>query len=147
MNHKISKSVSSSKESVRFKKPSKTTMKVPIPTTYINKVQHSPTIQCYYECTLHRTDGPAVIDLQKNIEKWYKHGVLHRDGGPAVTNPVGDFWLQNDVYHRTDGPAVVLKSGRQEWYQHGKLHREGGPAVIDPEKGNEFWIDGVKQEQ
>lgn len=145
MNHKIS-STSSSKETVRFRKPtSSKNMKIPIPTTYINKVQHSPTIQCYYQSTLHRTDGPAVIDLDKGIEKWYYRGKLHREDGPAVTNSsVGEFWLIEDAYHRTDGPAVVLKSGRQEWHQHGKLHREDGPAVIDPVKGNEFWVDGVK---
>ena len=43
----------------------------------------------------------------------------------------GNFWWwKNGVRHRTGGPAVVLTGGFEAWYQHGHLHREDGPALI-----------------
>lgn len=49
-----------------------------------------------YACLgkLHRLDGPAV--LYKDTAHWYRHGVLHRDGGqPAFMSPTRYLWYTN----------------------------------------------------
>ena len=70
--------------------------------------------------TLHREDGPAVVESD-GYEEWRINGVLHRVGGPAQTNADGSkWWLQNGIYHREDGPAVILSDGTIEWYIRGK---------------------------
>jgi hypothetical protein len=45
--------------------------------------------------------------------KWYKHGVEHREGGPACieNNRHGfrtlELWKRNGLRHRLDGPACI----------------------------------------
>lgn len=128
---------------------------------------------------LHRVDGPAleeiVFDHKSNVRpshptldpydhlgdyeqvdrKWFVHGELHREDGPAIIkyNGTQEWWV-NGITHRTDGPAIVYSNGDQEWHKEGKLHRINGPAVIyarpgsdeseplDWKKQCEFYIDG-----
>lgn len=68
---------------------------------------------------LHREDGPASthynVDGELSLERWYKNGVMHRDGGkPALTR------------YKVDG------FGRhcEDCYVSNKLHNDSGPACI-----------------
>jgi len=52
--------------------------------------------------------------------KWYLHGKLHRDHGPAIIFAFGDQeWWLNGKHHREDGPAIIYDSGDQVWYING----------------------------
>jgi len=70
----------------------------------------------------HREDGPAVIyhgghGWYHEAEAWYKHGELHREGGPAVVGQDGaKFWYRDGQRHREDGPAVIRPDGTEEWW-------------------------------
>ena len=80
---------------------------------------------------LHRDcDLPARIRKSFNkrtIYDWYKHGVPHRENGPA---------------------SIIYKDGRlfQEfWYFNGKQHRLGGPTMVrigDRERSGDYYVDG-----
>ncbi len=70
----------------------------------------------------HRLYGPALIDKKRQVEIWYKNGVLHRTTG---------------------GPAFRHKH-IQKWYVEGKLHRLDGPAIIAEGRPKEYWIGGQK---
>ncbi len=92
--------------------------------------------------TLHRDDGPAVIEPD-GTQKWYQHGKLHRDDGPAWIEPDRtQRWYQHGDLHRDDGPAIVDANGRQYWYWHGKRHRDDGPAEIFPSGRQTWWWRG-----
>jgi hypothetical protein len=69
----------------------------------------------------HRLYGPAYVSEIYDVELWYKNGVLHRNGGPAVRH--------KDNYM---------------WYNEGKLHNLDGPAILDKGGPKQFWIDGRK---
>lgn len=83
-----------------------------------------------YWCT--DNDPPDLeVVTSKSDRRWYRNGVLHRDGAPAIVGHNGahayEEWYQNGLRHREDGPAV--RNGMfEKWYRHGKLHREDGPA-------------------
>lgn len=68
---------------------------------------------------LHNPDGPAVIDprgIFGGARKWYRHGKLHRDDGPAIMWGDGDWdYYQNGKRHRLDGPASLRQDGIQVW--------------------------------
>lgn len=79
----------------------------------------------------------------KTLEKWYKNGLLHRDGDePAVINinigmdTITTQFYKNGKLHREGSPAISirqLQTGlliKEEWYNEGLLHREGSPASI-----------------
>lgn len=93
------------------------------------------------EGRLHRDNGPAVSleheFLDPHVEynqdnptmimgyrkEWYQDGVMHREGGPAWTQPGIEEWWQNGKTHRDDGPAVIRtsKSFPQEiWWWKGQ---------------------------
>ncbi|MGW1425730.1 hypothetical protein ACWAT4_37010 [Bradyrhizobium manausense] len=74
----------------------------------------------YWKGKLHREDGPAVTDYQNDEivqQKWYRHGVLHRDPkeGPA--------WLLWDS-------GVVIE---EKYLVYGRYYRrpEDGPYKIE----------------
>ena len=73
---------------------------------------------------LHRTNGPA-IEIEVNNTRttsWYKNGLLHREGGPAVEWPNGlKAWWQNGEFHRSCGPAIEWPDGEREWWINGRL--------------------------
>lgn len=77
----------------------------------------------YYnrEGKMHRIYGPAYVSRKYHHEKWYKDGILHREGGPAVTH----------------GSTLL-------WYKDGVLHNLEGPALVDPAGPCQYWIDGVR---
>lgn len=43
----------------------------------------------------HRDDGPAII-CPNGSRYWYRHGHLHREGGPAVIEPFNHFEFWSD---------------------------------------------------
>ena len=76
---------------------------------------------------LHREDGPAWIEYDKNgkvvEERWYLNGIRHRENGPAYIKYKGgavlqEQWVINGDLHREDGPAWIK-------YQNGKAVLEG----------------------
>ena len=101
--------------------------------------------------TLHRDEGPAIVQPD-GTQAWFRHGLLHRDdGGPARTLPVKGGrgqalreWYENGLLHRDGGPAVT-QGAFQAWYRDGKKHREGGPAVTYTDGREEWWINGKQQ--
>ncbi len=54
-------------------------------------------------------DKPGKIFHHTSLT-WYKHGIVHRDGGPAY---------------------ISKRDKIREWYSDGILHREDGPAYIN----------------
>ena len=60
---------------------------------------------CYYiegTRTLHREDGPALID--DTSTEWFFNGNLHREDGPAVIHREGDveWWLNGNYFYRKE---------------------------------------------
>ena len=78
-------------------------------------------------------------------QRWYLHGQLHREDGPAIIRPDGsqEWWLHGQL-HREDGPAIIHPDGSQYWYLHGKRHREDGPAIINPDGKQAWYLHGVE---
>jgi hypothetical protein len=82
------------------------------------------------ERVIHRDGAPAIIYKLIDSERWYQHGKLHRDDGPAIRNApsirkdIGyNVWYQNGKKHREDGPAVVLFSGEPLYYLFGEEYK------------------------
>lgn len=60
--------------------------------------------------------GDEIRDTAQGRE-YYRNGVLHRDGGPAIECKNGDrHWYDNGMRHRVEGPAVELAKGGKEWW-------------------------------
>lgn len=108
---------------------------------------------------LHREDGPAVDNARvfvtsdvlrvsstflEDAEEWWRHGELHRVGGPAVVTSALKLWYQDNLIHREDGPAAEYANGAYEWYLQGHLHRpyKDGPAKSD-KSGFEYREHGL----
>jgi hypothetical protein len=86
---------------------------------------------------LHREEGPAV-EQADGTKQWHRDGKLYREDGPAVERASGTKeWWRDGKRHREVGPAVEWADGAKEWHRDGKLHREDGPAVE--------WADGTKE--
>ena len=60
------------------------------------------------ENRLHRKDDLPAVERYDGMNKWYKHGLRHRVGGPAVINKENQQWYFNGVLHRDDGPAIYI---------------------------------------
>lgn len=71
----------------------------------------------------HRENDLPAIVYSTGIKVWYKHGILHRIGGPSYVDPIDneEEWMQDGKFHREDGPAVIYPGeGVSDWYLHGK---------------------------
>ena len=91
---------------------------------------------------LHRTDGPATINVN-GTQWWYINGRVHRYDGPAIIYADGtQVWCIDDKCHRTDGPAIINADGLQAWFVDDELHRTDGPAVIYADGLQEWYING-----
>lgn len=71
-------------------------------------------------CELHHLFKPAKI-THNGTKQWWKHGLLHRIGGPALESD------NDDAY---------------AYYFEGDLHNIDGPARSDGNGHEEYWIDG-----
>lgn len=62
-----------------------------------------------------RVDNPEI-----QASTWFQDGKMHRTDGPAMVFEDGDveYW-QNGELHRTDGPAIDY-NGLKEWYVRGR---------------------------
>jgi hypothetical protein len=96
---------------------------------------------------LHRSDGPAIVDL--DTEEWWNCGELHReqkgsDSGPAISTKLQDLeikqWYSYGKLHRDWDLPAHISTNRQEWHRDGLLHREGDlPSLIDTNQGVLLW--------
>jgi hypothetical protein len=60
--------------------------------------------------------------LENGTVIWYKNGLAHRVGNPAIIGTKGATeWLQDGKYHRVDGPAVEYSTGGKEWWLNDEL--------------------------
>lgn len=94
-------------------------------------------------------EGPALVfdGAHGRSEEWLRYGKAHRDGDePAFISPILKMWYKDGKRHRDQefGPAVEFESGIQEYWQHGALHRADGPAVIQPNKDNQYYLEGQR---
>jgi hypothetical protein len=111
-------------------------------------------IKYYKDHDLHRTDGPAVLYPNGDFE-YYFEGSRHRDSDPtgqsddpAVFQHGSKIWYRNGLFHRTGGPAIIRGNGDKEYYENGQLHRLDGPAIDHVSSGfQETWVYGVKISQ
>ena len=91
-------------------------------------------------------DGVEIIVKPDGSILWYRYGVLHRDGGPAVIRPalggIEFWWYQFGKEHRDDGPAIIRADGSTQWFRDGKCHREDGPAVERADGSKDYWLNG-----
>ena len=54
-------------------------------------------------------------------KRWYKEGMRHREGGPAVEYSNGaKLWYKEGKLHREDGPAIEHADGRKEYWKNNK---------------------------
>lgn len=71
----------------------------------------------------HKENGPAVI-YSNGDNHWYKHGLLHREDGPAIDDEKVKAWYFDGERHRLDGPAYLeYRDGHliiSEWWYRGK---------------------------
>jgi hypothetical protein len=76
-----------------------------------------------FDGNYHRDNGPALIRWSGSVS-YYKHGLLHREDGPAYISKVGKEirYCINGEFHRTDGPARIWEHG-QEYWVNGELIR------------------------
>ncbi|SFE00593.1 hypothetical protein SAMN04324257_00152 [Thermoanaerobacter thermohydrosulfuricus] len=83
------------------------------------KFRNGEEVEYWYDknSCLHREEGPAVITHLPNgnkLEKWYWHGKLHRRNGPAVKEYEKDgrliykAWYRNGKLYRKDGPTEMF---------------------------------------
>ena len=102
---------------------------------------------------------PAYRNPHKcSSNEWYRDGLRHRIGAPAIEYENGDYECYVDgELHCDDGPALlyhherdkyfrVTSYGETKWAVHGKYHRVDGPAIIvGTSNGNcETWyVDGL----
>ncbi len=66
-----------------------------------------------------RAPGSVHVEVLKDGgAEWWKGGLRHRDGGPAVTSPNGveEWWVRAQL-HRLDGPAATA-FGFDTWWLH-----------------------------
>lgn len=87
------------------------------------------------------------ITVRVNHQKrsWSLHGMVHREGGPAIEYANGDReWRKNGHLHREDGPAVEFSDGTRHWWRDGERHRADGPAVERADGTQEWWLNGEK---
>ncbi|MBD3926099.1 hypothetical protein IEZ26_15855 [Nocardioides cavernae] len=61
-----------------------------------------------------------MSDGSRDDLRWYLHGKLHREDGPAIEYADGTLeWHRHDQLHRFDGPARDYAGGWRKWYVHG----------------------------
>jgi hypothetical protein len=80
----------------------------------------------------------------RGVSRWFDNdGKVHSEGDlPAVVDPRGDKqWFRHGVLHREGGPSYISADGQKVWYSNGKCHRLDGPAVEQGDKRYYFVDD------
>lgn len=95
--------------------------------------------------------------LDDGTVEWRTNGLLHRPEieGPTIIRPTGtvEYYLHG-VLHREGGPAIKYFDGSEEWRLRNKLHRLNAPALTLYESFHgapgwklvELWERGVFKE-
>lgn len=123
---------------------------------YLGKIHHIGEKYWFINGKLSRENGPAYESESDENFVWYKDGLIHRIGGPAVyskCHKCGEnyvsCWLVDGLFHRDDGPAVEHSTGHKEWWLNGvkqKEELEEGeekdkcilPSCLDEEEKDEY---------
>lgn len=86
------------------------------------------------------TNG-LIVDINQT-QRWYKDGLLHRIGAPAILYKAGTtMWFQYGLRHRENGPAIEWHDKSiLEYYQNGVRHRVDGPAIEFKSGEKEWWF-------
>jgi hypothetical protein len=83
--------------------------------------------------------------IKNRREEWYRNGLLHREGSPAIIWDDGrEEWYKDGFLHREGRPAILNTDGYEAWFKHGRLHREDGPARIWPNGYKEWWLNDIQ---
>lgn len=75
---------------------------------------------------------PPDYTQYDGLQCWHDgNGQPHSDNDqPAMTRPNGEkIYCRHGVRHRDGGPAHIHPDGREEWYQHG--NKLGEAEIID----------------
>ena len=48
---------------------------------------------------------------------------------PQVDSDGNRMWFRRGLLHREGGPAIERADGTKAWFRDGLLHRDGGPAA------------------
>lgn len=67
-------------------------------------------------------DFTGVFEYENGDIEWFKEGIFHREGDPAVIEYGSKYWYREGNLHREDGPAVERAksmSGTKEWWIDG----------------------------
>src|SRR5271165_5067295 len=70
----------------------------------------------------HRIYGPAYISILYNFEIWYKDGLVHRHGGPALTHKTDFIWMKEGKFHNLSGPAILSGGSCPRFYIDGRKY-------------------------
>lgn len=70
---------------------------------------------------------------------YYRHGLVHRVGGPAV------IW-EGDLYSK-DGNTYYRSKGYWCYYEYGLMHRSDGPAISYPNGRVKYVIRGEENHE
>ena len=86
------------------------------------------------------------IHCTKNYTIRTKHSRLHSLSHPARHWFSGtQTWFRNGLQHRFGAPAVIAGS-RREWFSNGKMHRNEGPAryYVDDDTSARYFEHGLE---
>ena len=80
---------------------------------------------CKDETKLGILDKHIFYVNRNGTKAWWLNGKLHRTNGPAVEDVDGNkAWYLNGKYHREDGPAIEYADGTKAWFLNGKEYSE-----------------------
>ena len=107
------------------------------------KITSNHMIWCKHGKRHRDNDLPAYIDTGIGYSAWYQDGKKHRDNDlPAEISDTWHKYYKHGDLHRDNGPAVITNA-YIIYYKHGNRHRADGPAVIYQHGTVEYYIDGV----
>ncbi|MHB8318135.1 MAG: hypothetical protein ACYDEP_02720 [Acidimicrobiales bacterium] len=77
------------------------------------------------ECeTTLTAEEQSIMHIMRNSTEWHDmRGDLHRVDGPAFMSSYVDKWYRHGRLHRAGGPAVIYYDGRREWWEDNKRIR------------------------
>lgn len=93
----------------------------------------------------HRDGDEPSINC-KNISKYHKHGLLHREGDLAAiifANGSKEYY-ENGVLHRGGGLPAFDTPFMKKYYVRGLLHREGNYPAMDSQYCKKYFMNGIE---
>jgi hypothetical protein len=66
----------------------------------------------------HHDSEPAVT-TKSGYKAWYKNGLRHKVGAPAIEDAAFKAYYENGIRHRLDGPALIFSDGSIQWWENG----------------------------